>query len=100
MVKVRTEDLLNQFQLELVAGKDGIHREILMSEISRPGIEMTGYFKYYPKERLQLLGKTELSYYTDLSHAERKDRAEQICTDITPGIVVSRGLDGRINRSL
>ncbi|MCT2537302.1 HPr(Ser) kinase/phosphatase [Aquibacillus koreensis] len=93
MVKVRTEDLLNQFQLELVAGKDGIHREILMSEISRPGIEMTGYFKYYPKERLQLLGKTELSYYSDLSHAERMDRAEQICTDITPGIVVTRGLD-------
>ncbi|MDL4839278.1 HPr(Ser) kinase/phosphatase [Aquibacillus rhizosphaerae] len=93
MVKVRTQDLLNQFDIELIAGKDGIHREILMSEISRPGIEMTGYFKYYPKDRLQLLGKTELSYYTDLSHAERKDRAERICTDITPGIVVSRGLE-------
>lgn len=93
MVKVRTQDLLDQFKLELVAGKDGVHREIFMSEISRPGIEMTGYFKYYPKDRLQLLGKTELSYYADLNSSQRRDRALRLCTDITPGIVVSRGMD-------
>ncbi|MRH42004.1 HPr kinase/phosphorylase [Aquibacillus halophilus] len=93
MVKVRTQDLLDQFKLELVAGKDGVHREIFTSDISRPGIEMTGYFKYYPKDRLQLLGKTELSYYHDLTTTERKDRAVNLCTDITPGIVITRGMD-------
>ncbi|WP_407270714.1 HPr(Ser) kinase/phosphatase [Radiobacillus sp. PE A8.2] len=93
MVKVRTQDLLDEYKLEIVAGHDGVHREIFMSEISRPGIEMTGYFKYYPKDRLQLLGKTELSYYSDLKPEERRDRATRLCTDITPGIVITRGLD-------
>ncbi|MDC3416154.1 HPr(Ser) kinase/phosphatase [Aquibacillus salsiterrae] len=93
MVKVRTEDLLNQFQLELLAGEDGIHREIFMSDISRPGIEMTGYFKYYPKDRLQLLGKTELSYFDDLTSEQKRNRALRLCTDITPGIVITRGMD-------
>ncbi|WP_079527136.1 HPr(Ser) kinase/phosphatase [Halobacillus hunanensis] len=93
MNKVRTEHLLEQFNLEIVAGEDGIHREIHMSDISRPGIEMTGYFKYYPKRRLQLLGKTELSYFNDLTHEQRRDRAEQLCTDVTPGIVITRGMD-------
>ncbi|MBM7573538.1 HPr(Ser) kinase/phosphatase [Aquibacillus albus] len=93
MVKVRTQDLLNQFELELVAGKDGVHREIFMSDISRPGIEMAGYFKYYPKDRLQLLGKTELSYFYDLKTEDKRDRAIRLCTDITPGIVITRGMD-------
>ncbi|GGH75522.1 HPr kinase/phosphorylase [Compostibacillus humi] len=90
---VRTKDLLDNFNLTLVAGKDGIHREIITSDISRPGIEMTGYFKYYPKERLQLIGKTEMTYFLGLSEEEQRDRAERLCTDVTPGIVISRGMD-------
>ncbi|MYL21006.1 HPr kinase/phosphorylase [Halobacillus litoralis] len=93
MSKVRTEDLLEQFQLELVTGKDGVHREIHMSDISRPGVEMTGYFKFYPKDRLQLLGKTELSYFNELTKEQRQERAQKLCTDVTPGIVITRGMD-------
>lgn len=90
---VRTKDLLENFTLTLVAGEDGLHREIITSDISRPGIEMTGFFEYYPKERLQLIGKTEMAYFLSLSDEQRKDRAERLCTDITPGIVISRGMD-------
>ncbi|MFD1020363.1 HPr(Ser) kinase/phosphatase [Thalassobacillus hwangdonensis] len=93
MAKVRTQDLLERFKLELVAGQDGTHREIHTSDISRPGVEMTGYFKFYPKERLQLLGKTELSYFNELTSEERVDRVERLCTDVTPGIVITRGMD-------
>ena len=46
MIKVQTRDLLEQFHLELIGGKDGLHREIVTSDISRPGMEMAGYFKY------------------------------------------------------
>ncbi|UJL45314.1 HPr kinase/phosphorylase [Virgibacillus sp. NKC19-16] len=93
MTKVQTKDLLENFNLTLVAGKDGVHREIITSDISRPGIEMTGYFKYYPKERLQLIGKTEMAYFLELTDEQKKDRVEHLCTDITPGIVISRGMD-------
>lgn len=93
MSKVQTKDLLENFNLTLVAGKDGVHREIITSDLSRPGIEMTGYFKYYPKERLQLIGKTEMAYFLELTDEQKKDRVERLCTDITPGIVISRGMD-------
>ncbi|MBP2078933.1 HPr(Ser) kinase/phosphatase [Oceanobacillus polygoni] len=89
---VRTSDLLDNFNLTLVAGEDGINREIITSDISRPGIEMTGYFRYYPKERLQLIGKTEMTYFLELTDEEKRNRAENLCTDITPGIVVTRGM--------
>ncbi|MFC0525481.1 HPr(Ser) kinase/phosphatase [Pontibacillus salicampi] len=93
MTKVRTQDLLDQFNLEIVAGEDGVHREIFTSDISRPGMEMAGYFKYYPSERLQLLGKTELSFFLELSDEEKQDRVTKLCTDVTPGIVITRGME-------
>ncbi|MEI3611805.1 HPr(Ser) kinase/phosphatase [Pseudogracilibacillus sp. SO30301A] len=90
---VRTKDLLDNFNLTLVAGEDGIHREITSNDISRPAFEMTGFFEYYPKERIQIIGKTEMNYFLNLSEEEQRDRAERLCTDITPGIVVSNWMD-------
>ncbi|MEH7179475.1 HPr(Ser) kinase/phosphatase [Neobacillus vireti] len=93
MPKVRTKDIYERFHLELISGEEGINRPITMSDISRPGIELAGYFEYYPAERIQLLGKTELSFFAELSDHERVSRMERLCTDITPAIIITRGLD-------
>ncbi len=93
MPVVRTKDLLDNFNLTLVAGASGIHREILSNDISRPGFEMTGFFEYYPKERIQIIGKTEMNYFKRLSPEEQRDRARRLCTDVTPGIIVTNWLD-------
>jgi len=91
--KVRTKDIYEKFNLELISGEEGINRPITMSDISRPGIEMAGYFEFYPAERIQLLGKTELSFFSELSPTDRASRMERLCTDITPAIIVTRGID-------
>ncbi|MEH7413729.1 HPr(Ser) kinase/phosphatase [Neobacillus drentensis] len=93
MPKVRTKDIYEKFNLELISGEEGINRPITMSDISRPGIEMAGYFEFYPAERIQLLGKTELSFFQELSPNDRASRMERLCTDITPAIIVTRGID-------
>lgn len=93
MNKVRIKDLLENFTFELIAGKDGIHREVHTSDISRPGIEMTGYFKYYPRRRLQLIGKTEMTYFLHLPVEEQISRIEGLCTNETPGIIISRNME-------
>jgi HPr kinase/phosphorylase len=93
LAKVRTKDIVEKFKLDLVGGEEGLHRPITTSDISRPGLEIAGYFNYYPAERIQLLGKTELSFLELLDEAERKRRMEALCTDITPGIIISRDLE-------
>lgn len=91
MAKVVIQDLLDRFNLELLTGDAGVQREIFMSDISRPGIELTGYFKYYPKDRLQLFGKTELSFLEELTSEQKRKRFEEICSDVTPGLIITRG---------
>ena len=93
MPKVRTKDVFEKFQLELISGEEGINRPITTSDISRPGIEVAGYFEFYPAERIQLLGKTELSFFQELPEKEKILRMERLCTDITPAIIVTRGLE-------
>lgn len=93
MKVIRTKDLLEIFNLTLVGGEDGIHRELTSSDISRPGIEMTGYFEYYKEERIQIIGKTEMAYFMSLSEEEQLDRAKRMCTDVTPGIIITNSMD-------
>lgn len=93
MPKVRTKDIIEKFNLELISGEEGVDRPITTTDISRPGIEMAGYFEYYPAERIQLLGKTELSFLQKLTQFDRASRMERLCTDITPGIIVTREMD-------
>jgi HPr kinase/phosphorylase len=93
LAKVRTKDIIKKFDMELVSGEEGINRPITTTDISRPGLEIAGYFEYYPAERLQLLGKTELTFFEKLDPRVRASRMEQLCTDITPGIIVTRDME-------
>ncbi|MDE3840105.1 HPr kinase/phosphorylase [Bacillus methanolicus] len=93
MPKVRTRDIIEKFSLELISGEEGIDRPITTSDISRPGIEMAGYFDYYPAERIQLLGRTELSFFEQLDEDARRTRMEKLCTDITPAIIITREME-------
>ncbi|GIO14901.1 HPr kinase/phosphorylase [Cohnella xylanilytica] len=91
--KVRVSELVQQFQLEVVAGGDGMRRTIETDDLNRPGLEVAGYFAYYPVERAQIFGKTELAFLETLTSTERRERMERLCADETPCIIITRGLD-------
>ncbi|KOP72055.1 HPr(Ser) kinase/phosphatase [Cytobacillus solani] len=93
MPKVCTKDIIEKFELELISGEEGINRPIVTTDLSRPGIELAGYFNFYPAERIQLIGKTELTFTERLNDMDRQDRFERLCTDITPAIIISRGME-------
>lgn len=93
MPKVTIKDIINKFNLELISGEDGIDRPVTTSDISRPGIEIAGFFDYYPEERLQLLGRTELSFFEMLNQEDKEIRMRRLCTDITPGIIITRSME-------
>ena len=93
MIQVITKDVMENFKLELVSGHEGIGRYISTSDISRPGLEMAGYFTHYPANRVQLLGKTELSFFEMLPPEVKRERMAKLCSDETPAIIISRGLD-------
>lgn len=93
MGQVTTKQVMETFELKLISGEEGIGRHIPISDISRPGLEMAGYFTHYPANRVQLLGKTELSFFDMLEPEERKDRMMRLCTNDTPVVIVAHDMD-------
>ena len=89
--KVKVSELVEQFQLEVVAGEGGLRRQIGTDDLYRPGLEVAGYFAYYPAERVQILGRTELAFLDTLTAEVRRERMERLCTDVTPCLIVTRG---------
>jgi len=93
MTHVTTKDIKDQFNLSLVSGEEGIGRHISISDISRPGIEIAGYFMHYPSNRIQLLGKTEISFLDLLEPEEKQDRLMKLCALDTPVIIIAHDME-------
>ena len=88
-----TKSIIDRFDLKLLVGEGGLTKPIKNADISRPGLEMSGYFSHYASDRIQLLGTTELSFFNLLPDEERKGRMRKLCQPETPAIIVTRGLE-------
>ena len=89
---VTVEELVDTLDVKLVAGAEFMNRQIISSEVSRPGLILAGLKDYYPSERIQLIGRTEIAYLQAQSSQERIEKFRLICRHDTPAIVIARGI--------
>ncbi|WP_040224716.1 HPr(Ser) kinase/phosphatase [Bhargavaea cecembensis] len=92
MDHVTAKDVMERFGLELAAGGEGIGRHIATGDISRPGLEVAGFFDHYPANRVQLLGRSEISFFSMLPRLDKMERARKLCSPDTPMIAVCHGM--------
>jgi HPr kinase/phosphorylase len=79
-----------RLQLKLVAGQEGMGRLIREGAVNRLGMALTGFIKYFAFRRVQLIGKSEISYFHTLDLANRQARIRAILDRKIPCIVYSR----------
>ncbi len=90
---ITVRQLVEKTHLDVFSGGDYLdERQIVVSDISRPGLELTGYFNYYPHERIQLFGRTESAFARNMTSAERLLIMKRMATEDTPAFLVSRGI--------
>lgn len=53
---------MDHFNMKLLSGEEGLGREITVTDLSRPGLQLAGYYSYYAAERIQLFGLTEINF--------------------------------------
>src|SRR5690554_4122435 len=71
MKETHVDQVVKQFNLEVLAGKEQLNRPVTKSKAHRPGLEFVGYFDFFPMERVQILGRKEINYLLQLSNEER-----------------------------
>lgn len=85
----KTKDAL---RLRLIAGENGLKRKIKVAEVNRPGLALSGYFDYFARSRVQVLGKVELIYLRTMSPELRRARIIKLLEQNIPCCIVSRRL--------
>jgi len=91
---ISVEKIVQQFNLDILAGEKGLKQRISMNKSHRPGLEFIGYFDFFPKERVQVLGETEVTYLQQLDVDERKLRIGNIVNYHPPCFIVTRDQSG------
>ncbi|MAS91681.1 MAG: HPr(Ser) kinase/phosphatase [Verrucomicrobiales bacterium] len=79
-----------ELSMKLVGSRIGYDRPILEPTINRPGLALTGFYKYFALHRIQVIGLAERSYIRHLSQANAEKRFMDLCRHRIPCIVVSR----------
>ncbi|MFW6210753.1 MAG: HPr(Ser) kinase/phosphatase, partial [bacterium] len=92
-VKDFLEENREKFHFEVLTGEKVLNKKkIIVSDINRPGLALSGYFGYFPFERVQVFGKTEFSYLKKLGREKAEKVLEQIFKKNIPCIIISREL--------
>lgn len=86
------ETIASELGLKIIAGFQGIRREVFTADVNRPGLALTGYLEYFANDRIQVLGNTEIHYIERLSPAEIENRLQYMFSFEIPAFLLSRSL--------
>ena len=84
------KEMKNRLKLRLMSGEKGLDRLIKVAELNRPGLAFAGYFEYFAKKRIQVLGKVEISYMKSLTQKTRYQKVRQLFGENIQCVIVAR----------
>ena len=79
--------------ITLYAPRDLAETKVVTAEVYRPGIFLAGYYQFFDRTRIQIIGLTELSYLQELDPAVRRSHIEKLFSFAPPAVILSRGLE-------
>ena len=71
-------EVVKEFQLDVVCSPCELKEiDIKSPEVSRPGLALTGFVEVFEPFRIQIIGKAEHKYLSEMSHTQRSIRLEK-----------------------
>ncbi len=87
------KNFLKEIKLEKYTGEETLSNIIEHPSINRVGLALAGFEGAIYKNRLHLLGYSEINYLKTLDEKFAKERLEKICLEGIPGIIISSNLE-------
>ena len=90
---VPLKTLVDEFHLEIAyAASDYASIRITVEDVSRPGLQLAGFFDHYEPMRLQVMGNVEMSYVSKLTPANRSAIFDRLFSYKFPALLIARGI--------
>ncbi|MGM9972648.1 MAG: HPr(Ser) kinase/phosphatase [Clostridiaceae bacterium] len=92
MEAVTVQKLIKDFDFDvLVEGEKDVI--INVSDINRPGLQLSGFYNYFAPERIQVVGKAEWSFIEDMTPEIRRKRLTKFFSFDISCLIITRGLE-------
>ena len=86
-------ELVKELDLEVeFTATDYEQIRLTVEDVSRPGIQLAGYFDHFEPMRLQILGNVELSYLAKLNPNERSIVFDRLFSYKFPALIYARNM--------
>ena len=86
--------LVEYFGLEIAfEASDYSVIQLTVEDVSRPGLQLSGFLDHFEPMRLQVLGNVEMSYLRRLSDDQRKQTFDRFFSYKVPAILIARGIE-------
>ncbi len=90
---VPLSQLVEEFDLQIAyKSSDYADVQLTVEDVSRPGIQLTGYFDHFEPLRLQVLGNSEAGYLSLRSEEERLAVYDKLFSYRFPALLLARDL--------
>lgn len=94
MKKVFLKEVAKALNLQVIWGNDFLEKEVIKPMSSRPCVEIyAGYFDYFEKDRIQVIGSKELAIFKFLKKEEQRDRLRELFSYNSPAFVFTKNAD-------
>ena len=90
--RVTIKEILDHFGYEhLVGNEESLKRWVVVPDVNRPGLELTGFFEHTEPRRILIIGAKEESYLATLDEKTQRERFENILDGFTPALILTKG---------
>lgn len=91
---VSLEKLVETFHMTVAfRSSDYSAIQITVEDVSRPGLQLAGFFDHFEPMRLQVLGKVEMSFLDTMTSAERFAVYDRLFSYKIPALIISRDME-------
>ena len=91
---VSMQKVIEAFNLEVIYLPDLPENiQITCARVNRPGLQMVGFYDHYEQARLQIIGKVEHLFISQLPPEERKRRKEDFFRSAPVGVIVTSSIE-------
>ena len=88
---VSNREFSEALNLEVVFEGRG-HLLLNSISVSRPGLQLTGYFKHFDHNRIQLIGNAEYEYLLSMKEEDREKNLDELFKRDIPCIILANNL--------
>ncbi len=90
---MNVKKLVNDINLKVVAGENGLTRKIVDANVTRPGLELAGFFDFFEPKRIMLMGSKESSFLKTVSREDSVARISKIFEMNPPCLICSLNVE-------